>query len=142
MKNLLKAIFAFAIMSTCYTCTVESYEETPLEETLITTVAPNSLPPPCVDQDPQARITNNGTIAVTLEIAAADGTILHTVADLAPGNVSGYLTFAPGDIIFNVEKNTTGESDEKLIYTMDQCMSFDIEVAPDNNSTGSTPVNL
>lgn len=142
MKNLLRSIIAFAIISTCYNCTVESDENVLLEDTLITASTFNSNPPPCSNQDPQARITNNGTISVTLEIATLDGTILHTVADLAPGNVSGYLTFAPGDIIFNVEKNTTGESDEKQIYTMNQCMSFDIEVAPDNNLTNSTPVNL
>lgn len=141
MKNLLKPIIAFAIMSMCYNCTVDSIDNT-LETTSVVTDTFNSNPPPCADQDPQARITNNGTIAVTLEIATLDGTILHTVADLAPGSVSGYLTFAPGDIIFNVAKNTTGESDEKLFFTMNQCMSFDIELAADNNLTNSTPVNL
>ncbi len=142
MKNLLQSIVAFAIISTCYNCTVESYDDAPTEDALVSEATLNSNPPPCSDQDPQARITNNGTIPITLEIATVDGTILHTVADLAPGNISGYLTFAPGDIIFNIEKNTTGESDEKLFYTMGQCMSFDIEVAPDNNLTNSTPVNL
>ncbi|MBO6606365.1 hypothetical protein [Psychroserpens sp.] len=142
MKNLLKFIVAFAIISTCYNCTVESLDGAPLDGAVISAATLNSNPPPCSDQDPQARITNNGTIPVTLEIATVDGTILHTVADLAPGNVSGYLTFAPGEIIFNIEKNTTGESDEKLFYTMNQCMSFDIEIAPDNNLTNSTPVNL
>ena len=90
MKNLLRSIIAFAIISTCYNCTVESDENVLLEDTLITASTFNSNPPPCSNQDPQARITNNGTISVTLEIATLDGTILHTVADLAPGNVSGY----------------------------------------------------
>lgn len=142
MKKLLQSIVAFAIILTCYTCTTDSYNDAPLEDAVITASTFNSNPPPCSNQDPQARITNNGTIPITLEIATIDGTILHTVADLAPGNVSGYLTFAPGDIIFNVEKNLTGTSDEKLFYTMNQCMSFDLEVAPDNNLTNSTPVNL
>ncbi len=142
MKNLLKTIALAIVVSTWCNCSVESLDGAPIEGSVISAATLNTNPPPCSDQDPQARITNNGTVPITLEIATGDGTILHTVADLAPGNVSGYLTFAPGEIIFNVEKNASGESDEKLFYTMNLCMSFDIEVAPDNNLTNSTPVNL
>jgi len=144
MKNLLKSTIAFAIvMTTCFNCSVEPIETTLLEDSLLLedSTTPETQDP-CSNQDPQARITNNGTIAITLEIATIDGTILHTVQDLGPGNVSGYLTFSPGDIVFNVSKNTTGISDEKVMYTMNQCMSYDIEVAPDNNLTSSLPVNL
>lgn len=136
MKNLLKNTIACAIvMTTCFNCSVESVEEQSFE----TPINQNVL---CVDQDPQARITNNGTISITLQIATLDGTILHTVQDLAPGNTSSYLTFAPSDIIFNVIKNTTGVTDDKVVFTMGQCMSFDMEVDSSNALVGNSPSNL
>jgi len=125
-------------MATCFNCSVESIETEQLEQSLLTVPTPLE----CSNQDPQARITNNGTVAVTLQIVTIDGTILHTVTNLAPGNASGFLTFAAADIIFNVSKNTTGISDEKVVYTMDQCMSFDMEVDTDNYLTNSVPENL
>nr|WP_321235082.1 hypothetical protein [uncultured Psychroserpens sp.] len=144
MKNLLKYTIACAIvMTTCYSCSVESIENEQLETAIVLedSTLPNTQDP-CTGQDPQARITNNGTILVTLQIATIDGTVLHTVQDLAPGNSSSYLMFAEGDIIFNISKNTTGLSDEKVVYTMGECMSFDIEVDTDNNLTTAVPINL
>ncbi|WP_299336759.1 hypothetical protein [uncultured Psychroserpens sp.] len=136
MKNLLKNAIACAIViTTCFSCSVESIEEQQLLDNQI-------AQDPCADQDPQARITNNGTIAVTLQIATIDGTILHTVQDLAPGNTSSYLSFASGDIIFNVIKNTTGVSDNKVVFAMDQCMSYDMEIDSNNDLLPNTPVNL
>ncbi|MEH6538046.1 MAG: hypothetical protein V7719_16710 [Psychroserpens sp.] len=140
MKNLLNNTIACVIvMTACFNCSVESIENEQLEQSLFETPDPLD---PCSNQDPQARITNSGTVAVTLQIATIDGTILHTVTNLASGSASGYLTFAADDIIFNVSKNTTGISDEKVVYTMEQCMSFDIEVDLDNYLTNSIPVNL
>jgi len=149
MKNLLNNTIACAIvMTTCFNCSVESLDNEQFEESIIIEesssaedfATPNSLE--CDNEDPVARITNNGTIPITLQIAAIDGTILHTVQDLAPGNVSGYLSFAPSNIIFNVVKNTTGLSDEKVVHDMNSCMSFDIEVGSDNSLNLTVPVNL
>lgn len=135
MKNLLKNTIACAVvLSACLNCSVESTEEQSFD-TPITQAA-------CIDQDPQARLMNNGSIAVTLQIATLDGTILHTVQDLAPGNTSSYLSFDSGDIIFNVSKNTTGVSDDKVVFTMGQCMSYEMEVDSSNTLVGNTPDNL
>ncbi|MCD2258770.1 hypothetical protein [Psychroserpens luteolus] len=140
MKNLLKNAIACAIvMTTCFNCSVESIESDQFDNSILEN---QNTQDPCSDQDPQARITNNGTVSITLQIANIDGTLLHTVSNLAPGDASGYLTFSADDIIFNVSKNTTGISDEKVVYTMDQCMSFDMEVDVDNYLTSSTPQNL
>ena len=145
MKNLLKHAIACAIvMTTCFNCSDESIENNQFEasyETENPTAFQDTLDP-CTTQDPQARLTNNGTSAVTLQIANLDGTILHTVANLAPGNASGYLTFAPDNIIFNVTKSTIGVGDEKVIYEMNTCMSFDMEVGTDDNLMPSTPITL
>lgn len=144
MKNLLiNTIVCAIVMTTCFSCSVESIDE---EQLLDDLSIDNSIGPdtqdPCSGQDPQARLTNNGTVSVTLQIATTDGTVLHTVQSLAPGNTSSYLSFAEGDIIFSVEKNTTGLGDEKVVYDMNQCMSFDIEVDTDNYLTSATPQNL
>lgn len=149
MKNLLnKAIACAIVMTTCFNCSVEPIEnnqfEMPLKASLETEEIQVSqdIQDPCSGQDPQARITNNGTTTVTLEIANMEGTILHTVADLAPGAVSGYLTFAPDDIIFNVSKDAINVMDEKVSHNMSTCMSFDMEVGADNNLVPSNPINL
>jgi hypothetical protein len=144
MKNLLKNTIACAIvMTTCFSCSVEPIESEQLEESvaLNNSTTPNTQDP-CSGQDPQARITNNGTVAVTLQIATLEGVVLHTVQDLAPGNASSYLMFAEGDTIFSIEKNTTGINDEKVVYAMGECMSFDIEVDTDNLLTTAVPVVL
>ncbi|WP_460218827.1 hypothetical protein [Psychroserpens sp. MEBiC05023] len=145
MKNLLKHTIACAIvMTTCFSCSVEPLENEEQFENSISleTADAGNNQDPCSGQDPQARITNNGTVNVTLQIATIDGTVLHTVQDLAPGNSSSYLMFAEGDIIFNISKNTTGIADEKVVYAMGECMSFDIEVDTDNYLTNAIPVNL
>ncbi|MEM5566129.1 hypothetical protein WNY78_13500 [Psychroserpens sp. AS72] len=140
MKNLLKNAIACAIvMSTLFNCSNESIENEQLEESLL--VTPNAQTD-CLNQDPQARITNNGTISITLQIVSTDGTVLHTVENIAPGNASGFLTFAPDDIIFNISKNTTGIQDDKVVYTMDQCMSYDMSIGADNYLVSGSPDNL
>ncbi|MBR9914615.1 MAG: hypothetical protein GYB32_07275 [Algicola sp.] len=145
MKNLLKHAIACAIVFTsCFNCSVESLQDEPTDvnNAIESSTVTQAFDPVCDAQDPQARITNNGTIAVTLEIATSEGIVLHTVSNLSPGNASSYLAFAADDIIFNVIKNTTGVTDEKVVYTMDQCMSFDIEVGSDNYLIETVPVNL
>lgn len=145
MKNLLNTSIACAIvLTTCYSCSIEPIETNPIETSLETEdlAAFQDVQDPCVDQDPQARITNNGTTPVTLEIANMEGTILHTVTDLAPGNVSGYLTFAPDSMMFSITKGFTGVGDEKVTHEMTTCMSYDMEIGPDNNLIPSAPVNL
>ncbi|WP_047546497.1 hypothetical protein [Psychroserpens sp. Hel_I_66] len=140
MKNLLNNTIACAIvMTTCFNCSYETIENEPLEESLLIIAEAQAE---CVEQDPQARITNNGTITISLQIASIDGTILHNIGNIAPGDASGFLTFAPDDIIFNVSKNTTGVSDEKVSYTMGQCMSFDMELGADNALVPSSPEDL
>ena len=143
MKNLLKNAIACAIvMSTLFNCSVESIES--IENESLEASAPESSNPlfDCSGQDPQARITNNGTISITLQIASIDGTVLHTVDNLAAGSASGFLTFAPDEIIFNISKNTTGIQDDKVVFVMDQCMSFDMVLGADNYLVAGSPENL
>ena len=68
-----------------------------------------------------------------------DGTVLHLVENIAPGNSSGFLTFAPDDIVFNISKNTTGIQDDKVVFTMNQCMSFDMVLGADNYLAAGSP---
>ena len=139
MKNLLNNAIACAIvMTTLFSCSNESIENNQIEEALLDTPSTEN----CFNQDPQARITNNGTISIKLQIVSTDGTILHTVDNIMPGDASGFLTFAPDDIIFNISKNTTGLQDDKVVHTMDLCMSFDMELGTDNYLVAGSPENL
>jgi hypothetical protein len=143
MKNLLKNALACAVvMSLFVNCTVESVETMNSELLKQSTPTLFEVLTVCVDQDPQASITNNGTIPVTFEILTLDGTILHTIPNIAPGNSSGYLTFAPDEIVFNISKNTTGLQDDKIVFVMNQCMSFDLELGATNYLVAGTPYAL
>ncbi|MFT5847491.1 MAG: hypothetical protein ACJARX_000080 [Psychroserpens sp.] len=140
MKNLLNNAIACAIVSlTLFSCSVESIKNDLIEEELLETPVTLSE---CVNQDPQAGITNNGSIPITFQIVTVDGTVLHSVENISPGTASGFLTFAPDDIVFNISKNTTGLQDEKVVFTMNQCMSFDIELGTDNNLVAGAPETL
>ena len=136
MKNLLKNAIASAIvMSMLFNCSVESIES---EQEQLLFQTPNAQND-CADEDPQARVTNGGTIAITFQISTLDGTVLHLVENIAPGNSSGFLTFAPDDIVFNISKNTTGIQDDKVVFTMNQCMSFDMVLGADNYLAAGSP---
>ncbi|MFT6731442.1 MAG: hypothetical protein ACJA1H_002783, partial [Glaciecola sp.] len=137
MKNLLKNAIACAIvMSMLFSCSYESIETEQTEAFL--QEAPSSQAD-CLDQDPQAGITNNGTISINLQITSIDGTILHNIENIAAGSSSGFLTFAPSEVIFNISKNTTGIQDDKVVFTMDQCMSFNMVLGADNYLVAGSP---
>ncbi|WP_040279093.1 hypothetical protein [Psychroserpens damuponensis] len=141
MKNLLKNAIACAIvMTTLFNCSNESIENEELQQQAFPE-SPN-VQSDCLDQDPQARITNNGSISITLQVVSIDGTILHTVDNIAPNDQSGYLTFAPDEIIFNISKNTTGLQDDKVVHSMDQCMSYDMVIGADNYLVAGSPDTL
>tara|TARA_B100000809_G_C15092686_1_gene513807 strand:+ start:400 stop:822 length:423 start_codon:yes stop_codon:yes gene_type:complete len=140
MKNLLNNAIACAIVtSMLFSCSHESIEAEQSEAYIPKTPSAQA---DCLDQDPQAGITNNGTISINLQIASIDGTILHNIENIAAGSTSGFLTFAPNEVIFNISKNTTGIQDDKVVFVMGQCMSFNMVLGADNYLVAGTPENL
>ncbi len=143
MKNLFTHVFTCAIfMSIICSCTTESIEiiDNDIESEVI--LENNDIQVDCVGEDPQAQLTNNGTVPVMLQIATIDGTLLHVVENIAPGTTTSLFTFSPEEIIFNISKNTTGIQDDKVVFVMDACTRYDMVVGPDNYLVSGVPMSL
>ena len=140
MKNLLKTIAFAILLTTLYNCTSEPLDDFDQEQILIENVQQPADVANCSGDNPEARITNNGSVSVDLDIFNEDGDIVGFVHNLAPGNTSNWISFPPGDILFAVSNDTY--EDEKVVYTMTTCMIFDMEFESDNSLSGQTPESI
>lgn len=135
MKTLLKYIASAILLLALLNCTSEplSNENPEIIETQ-TALDVNA----CVGENPEARITNNGTVPIDLDILNENGDVVGFVHNLAPGNTSNWLSFLPGEILFAVSNDFF--EDEKVVYTMAICMTFDMEVDGANTLTSAVPI--
>ena len=141
MKNLLKMI-AFAILLTAlYNCTSEPLSNSDLDQLIIENIDASADANNCIGDNPAARITNNGSVPVDLDIFDENGVLLGFVHNLAPVNVSNWISFPPGNNILFAVSNDTYE-DEKVIYDMTTCMIFDMEFESNNSLSNQTPETL
>jgi hypothetical protein len=136
--NLTKIIACAIIMSTCFSCTVESVDNNVINPELNS--ADLTLADPCSGNNPRARLTNNGSINFDLEILTLDGILLNHEYNITPGSSTSWLHFVPGEVIFSVTNNSI--EDEKLVYEMLTCMEFDMEIDVDNQLTDAEPIQL
>lgn len=135
MKNLLKYIASAILLLALINCTGESLgTEDPNVSENQSALDVTS----CVGENPEARITNNGTVPIDLDILDENGNVVGFVHNLAPGNTSSWLSFSPGDILFAVSNDFF--EDEKVVYTMAICMTFDMEVDGSNTLTSAVPI--
>ena len=86
----------------------------------------------CNDEDPKARITNNGTVEVNLEVYDVDGNLLASEYNIEPGHHSDWSDFSAGEITFLVNN---GSSDKIIVCNMGTCMTFIMEVDANNQLT-------
>jgi len=135
MKNLLKYIASAILLLTLLNCTSETLGNNDPE---ILEIQPSFDINACVGDNPEARITNNGTVSIDLDILNESGDVIGFVHNLAPGNTSNWLSFSPGDILFSVSNDFF--EDEKVVYAMDICMTFDMEVDASNKLTSAVPI--
>ena len=137
MKTYLtKAIACAIVLTTCFSCSIEPIDN----PQSITITSEESLLDPCTGVNPTARLTNNGDVNFDLEIYTIDGILLNHEYNIAPGSASTWKSFVPGETMFSVTNSTY--EDEKVIYTMNTCMEFDMEIGVDNKLTSATPVTL
>ena len=140
MNNLLKTIALAICISTCFSCSVEpidsSNSELNISEEFQETAETNA----CTGEDPEVRITNNGTVAINLHVLNDDNAIIASVTNLLPGEVSSWLSFETGETLFSVSNDHV--QDIKVIYEMNTCMIFDMEINGDNELTSAVPEQL
>ena len=56
----------------------------------------------CKDEDPRARITNNGTQRVSVQVQTSGGNTVN-INNIDPGNSSDYASYAAGQATFTLK---------------------------------------
>ena len=145
MKYLLKYFALTVVVLSFFNCVVEPMEFLDGATNAIVEEIENSVPgtsandSSCNNQDPKARITNNGTVNVDLEIYNVNGDLIASEYNVEPGHHSGWKDFSSGEISFFV---SNGSSDKLIVVEMGTCMKFDLEVGANNQLVTDQPEHL
>jgi hypothetical protein len=148
MKNLLKAIACAVVVSTCYNCSVES-TDTIQEESIVSqteTLAPqeesSNFETPellCVNQDPQAVLTNDSLLSVDFEVFDQFGLLITHAYGVSAGDVSPTLTFPDGVITFVISTSVTSK---EVKIDMGNCMIYEVVINENNHINTAVPSSL
>lgn len=85
----------------------------------------------CKDEDPSARIINNGTQKADVQIKTSGGNTVN-INNIAPGTSSLYSSYSAGQITFTINVANTN-----YVKTVDvaKCYDYDIVIDASNNIT-------
>ncbi|MBE2247717.1 MAG: hypothetical protein IAE67_10715 [Candidatus Competibacteraceae bacterium] len=83
----------------------------------------------CENEDPKARIINNGTETASAQIKTSGGNTIN-INGIEPNDTSAYSSFAPGDIKVTV---AVGNTDWIDTIAMGYCFEYDIIIDANNN---------
>ena len=83
----------------------------------------------CKNEDPRARIVNNGTEKISVQIQTSGGNTVN-INNILTGEISDYASYAAGQIDFTISIGNLG--DEFLSVVMEECWEYDIVVGTDN----------
>lgn len=87
-------------------------------------------PQNCTNDQPRARLTNNGTVNHSLRIFDENSNVIVSAFNIEPGSSTGWFEFSPQEVLFAVDNDTF--SDEKVEAIMENCMEFDMEIGADD----------
>ena len=82
----------------------------------------------CKDEDPRARITNNGTQRVSVQVKTSGGNTVN-INNIDPGSTSDYASYAAGLATFTVKVNTVD-----YVKTQDVSKCHEYTVSIDRNN--------
>lgn len=85
----------------------------------------------CKNEDPSARIVNDGTIKASVQIQTSNGNTVN-INNILPGTTSDYASYAPGNCQFTV---SVGSANAIETVDMYQCYNYDIIIDASNNIT-------
>ena len=135
--NLTKALALALALNLCFSCTVDPVNDSEIETPQFQqSIASN----PCNDEDPVARLTNNGTVTFHLEIYSMDGVLLNHEYDITPGSTTSWKSFESGETLFSVTNSSF--TDFKEVIVMDNCTQLDMEIDGNNILISTTPEQL
>ncbi|MFZ4398902.1 MAG: hypothetical protein ACOYO1_02620 [Bacteroidales bacterium] len=86
----------------------------------------------CDGDNPRARIVNNGTKEISVQIKTSGGNT-ENVNNIQPDVISEYRSFAPGITTFTI---VVGKDNYVTIIQLDECFEYNIEI--DKNNVIST----
>lgn len=82
----------------------------------------------CNNENPSARVVNNGTAEASLQITASDGDVV-AISDLGKGVISSEKSYASGSttIVGTIENQQLNETVEMI-----ECTAYDITITSEN----------
>lgn len=90
----------------------------------------------CRNEDPRARIINNGTQKASVQIKTSNGNTVN-INNVDPGTSSAYSSYAAGLVTFTI---TVSSINYVKTFDMRECFDYDIAIDGNNNIT-STPTD-
>ena len=90
----------------------------------------------CKNEDPRAKIINNGTQKASVQIKTSNGNTVN-INNVDPGTESVYSSYAAGQVTFTI---TVSNADYVKTFVMDQCFDYNIAIDENNNIT-SLPID-
>ena len=90
----------------------------------------------CKDEDPRARIINNGTQKASVQIKTSGGNTVN-INNVDPSTSSAYSSYAAGQVTFTLTVNSIN-----YVKTLDigKCFDYDIAIDASKNIT-ATPID-
>ena len=90
----------------------------------------------CKDEDPRARIINNGTQVASVQIQTSGGNTVN-INNVDPGTSSAYSSYAAGQVTFTLK--VSGINYAKTV-DLSKCFEYDIAIDA-NNIVTSNPID-
>jgi len=78
----------------------------------------------CKNEDPRARIINNGTQRASVQVKTSGGNTIN-INNIDPGATSDYGSYAPGQVTFTV---TVSNNNYVKTTDISQCYDYDIAI--------------
>ncbi len=91
---------------------------------------------PCENEDPRARIVNNGTDKASVQIKTSGGNT-ENINNIESGQVSAWSSFASGNTEFTVAVQGM-PNDTMIAVNMVDCWEYEI-IIDSNNNVSSAP---
>lgn len=85
----------------------------------------------CKNEDPRARIVNNGTKDASVQIKTSGGNT-ENINNVPAGTTSEYRSYAPGTVTFTI---SVDQKDFEKTVQMEECFEYDIAIDANNNVT-------
>ena len=90
----------------------------------------------CKDEDPRARIINNGTQVASVQIQTSGGNTVN-INNVDPNTTSAFSSYAAGQVTFTFKLNGTNYA---KTVDLGKCFEYDISIDA-NNIVTSNPID-